>query len=263
MTPSPSSDKVAIKVDGLNYRYPCGVLSLRNLSFEIREGERVGLVGPSGAGKSTLLQHLNGVFPEPAHTDENEACVTILGLPVFQQNLFEVRKAIGLLFQNPDDQLFCSTVAEDVAFGPNQLGLSSQEVQALVSESLTLTALTELAQRSTSQLSYGQKKRACLAGLLACQPQILALDEPFSGLDPQSRQELIQILLEIGGTQLIATHDLEIVLQLCQRVLILNEGTIQADGVPEQILADADLMQKHRLEVPLRLQLQQPTHQGS
>lgn len=256
-TPEPTQQSGAIQVFELNYQYPCGVLALKQISFQIQSGERVGLVGPSGAGKSTLLQHLNGLFPEPGFKNESDAAVTIQGIPVSVSNLFQVRQQIGLLFQNPDDQLFCPTVAEDVAFGPEQLKFPPEEIETRVIESLQAVDLLSLKNRPTTQLSYGQKKRACLAGLLACTPQILALDEPFSGLDPQSRKGLISILKQLESTMLIATHDLDIVLQLCSRVLVLNEGSIQADGPANEILSDEQLMERNGLEVPLRIQLEQ------
>ncbi|MEZ6047590.1 MAG: ABC transporter ATP-binding protein [Planctomycetaceae bacterium] len=249
------SDQIdaAIEVDHLSYSYPSGVKALDNLTFQLQTGERVGLVGPSGAGKSTLLMHLNGLLPEKLPLPE-QAAVKIEGLRVAKAELPRVRQKVGLLFQNPEDQLFCPTVEEDVAFGPVQLKLFAEEINQRVTESLRQVNLLELRSRPVSQLSYGQKKRACLAGLFACHPKILALDEPFTGLDPRARQNLVDLLLNFEGTLLVATHDLEVVVQMCDRVLLVDQGTLITSGPTREVLGNAELMSQHGLEVPLRLQ---------
>lgn len=241
------AESSAIVADGLEYRYPAGEFSLREISFRISTGERVGLIGPSGAGKSTLLMHLNGLLPErlpPKHRIE------ILGHALDKQNLREIRRLVGYVFQDPDDQLFCPTVREDVAFGPLNLGCSQSEALQRMRSALAEVGLVDCEYRSTVQLSLGERKRICLAGVLACEPEILALDEPFSNLDPRNRKGLVEILVRFGKTQIIATHDLDVVAEICNRVLILDDGLIRADGPTEELLRDRALMERHGLEVP-------------
>ena len=202
--------------------------------------------------------HLNGLLPErsePNRSAENSATVKIATLAVTKENLQEIRQKVGLLFQDPDDQLFCPTVREDVAFGPLNLGLPPDEVQRRVEESLAAVGLAEHEFRSTLQLSVGERKRVCLAGVLACRPALLALDEPTGNLDPRARQALLAILRSFEGSQVIATHDLDLVVAHCDRVIVLDEGKMHADGTPETILADERLMERHGLEVPLRIRL--------
>jgi energy-coupling factor transporter ATP-binding protein EcfA2 len=245
-----------LQVEGLSYRYPNGCLALDRISFSIAAGETVGIVGPSGAGKSTLLLHLSGLLPgqAPAGALGGSSAVRVDGLCV-GEHLREVRRRVGLLFQDPDDQLFCPTVREDVAFGPLNLGLATEEVQRLVAESLAAVGLAGFENRSTVQLSVGERKRVCLAGVLACRPEILALDEPTGNLDPRARRTLREILREFAGTEVIATHDLDLVAEHCSRVMVLDGGRIHADGAPREILSDAALMERHGLEVPLRLRV--------
>ncbi|HUG92763.1 MAG TPA: ABC transporter ATP-binding protein [Planctomycetaceae bacterium] len=241
-----------LSVRNLSYRYPGGVRALDDVSFEIGEGEAVGIVGPSGAGKSTLLLHLNGLLPERPPAPE-AAAVTVDGLPVAAGHLPEIRRRVGFLFQDPDDQLFCPTVREDVAFGPLNLGISRDDVRRRVAESLAAVGLGGYEDRSTLQLSVGERKRVCLAGVLACRPQILALDEPSGNLDPRARRELIAILGRFSGSRIVATHDLDLVASHCGRVLLLDGGRLHADGPPHVVLSDPVLMERHGLEVPLRL----------
>ncbi|MAT15826.1 MAG: cobalt ABC transporter ATP-binding protein [Planctomyces sp.] len=244
-----------LRVQGLNYRYPSGLEALREVTFTMGKGERVGLVGPSGAGKSTLLLHLNGLLPErlPRLRD---ASVYLNDEPVTAATVDSIRRLVGLLFQNPEDQLFCPTVEEDVAFGPEQLGLSALQIQERVDRALETANVTALRSRPVSQLSYGQKKRACLAGLFACEPLMLALDEPFTGLDPRSRNQLVDLLLRENRTLLVATHDLDIVVRMCDRVLLIDNGKLVADGATAELLGNTELMDQHGLEVPLQLKLQ-------
>lgn len=246
-----SNDRLAaVQVDRLSFRYPVGVAVLNEVSFTIAPGEIVGLVGPSGAGKSTLLQHLNGLLPSSL---EETGSVVIDGIEVTKRSVADVRRRVGFLFQDPDDQLFCPTVFEDVAFGPLNLGLSDDEVRLRVQESLAAVGLAGFESRSTLRLSLGERKRVCLAGVFACQPSLLALDEPFSSLDPRARRTLIAILKKFPGSQIIATHDLDVVVDLCHRVLLLDSGSLRADGLTPDVLGNAALMERHGLEVPWRL----------
>ena len=243
-----------VRVTGLSYRYPTGRDALREVSFSIAPGERLGLVGPNGAGKTTLLHHLNGLLPGDAYRRETPSPVELLGMPVIPANFGEVRRFVGLVFQNPDDQLFCATLGEDVAFGPRQLGLSAVEVERRVLASLEAVGLGGKERSHPFQLSVGERRRGCLAGVLACDPSLLVLDEPSSNLDPRSRRQLIECLAGLTAAELIATHDLELVLDLCDRVLLLDEGRIRADGAPLEVLSDTRLMEAHGLEVPLSIQ---------
>jgi energy-coupling factor transporter ATP-binding protein EcfA2 len=249
----------AIEVRYLSYGFTKGTDALKDISFNVAQGERVGIIGPNGAGKSTLLWHLNGLLPERHAKDP---VVTVLGIPVVQANLALVRAKIGLLFQNPDDQLFCPTVWEDVAFGPQQLGKREPELSAIVNDALNKVGLAGLGGRSTQHLSQGEKHRACLAGVLACEAQILALDEPTSDLDPRGRREVISLLRGFVQTQIIASHDLEFVVEVCPRVIVIDCGQIVADGATNQILNDEELMLAHGLERPHILRHQHP-HQSS
>jgi cobalt/nickel transport system ATP-binding protein len=236
-----------IAVRGLSYRYPDGHDALLDVSFTLAPGERVALIGPNGAGKSTLLLHLNGLLPDrPPSTP----ALTVDGLPVTEPNLREIRRRIGLLFQDPDDQLFCPTVWEDVAFGPRQLGLSEPALSRLVAESLAQVGLAGFEERLPHHLSRGEKRRACLAGLLACDARALVLDEPTSDLDPRGRRELMALLARLPVTQLIATHDLEFVVEICPRTIVLDGGRIVADGPTRRLLDDEPLMLAHGLERP-------------
>ena len=241
----------AIEVRDLSFRYPDGRTALRNVSFAVGEGECVGLIGPNGAGKSTLLLHLNGILPERIG---DAPAVYVGGAPVTEQNLPEIRRQVGLLFQDADDQLFCPTVFEDVAFGPQQFGLDGAKVR----EALAKVGLAGYEQRSPQHLSRGEKRRVCLAGVLACDPAILVLDEPTSDLDPRGRRELKALLQQIPATKLIASHDLELVVELCPRSLVLDGGMVVADGATLALLNDTTLMLKHGLERPHILQHQHP-----
>ena len=237
----------ALAVRNLRYRYPDGRAALRGVSFTIGVGECVGLIGPNGAGKSTLLLHLNGILPERIG---GEPAVYVGGVPVTAENLPAIRRQVGLLFQDADDQLFCPTVFEDVAFGPKQFGLDVAKVHA----ALATVGLGGYEERSPQHLSRGEKRRVCLAGVLACDPQVLVLDEPTSDLDPRGKRELKALLRQIPATKLIASHDLELVVELCPRSLVLDGGVVVADGPTRELLNDATLMMKHGLERPHILQ---------
>jgi cobalt/nickel transport system ATP-binding protein len=237
----------AIQVADLRYRYHDGTEALRGVGFNVAQGECVALLGPNGSGKSTLLLHLNGLLPE--HLDQNGA-VRILGQPVSPDNIDTIRRQVGLVFQDPDDQLFCPSVEEDVAFGPQQLGLSEAEVSARVQKALAQAGLAGFGHRATHHLSHGEKRRACLAGVLACEPTVLVLDEPTSDLDPRGRREFKALLRQIPATKLIATHDLELVVELCSRAIVLDRGTVVAEGPVAELLNNEELMLAHGLERP-------------
>lgn len=241
-----------LRVENLYFSYPNGRLALDNVSLSLAEREILAVVGPSGAGKSTLLLHLNGLLPKRID-DIGGTSIHIGSLPMQSAHLKEIRRLVGFLFQDPDDQLFCPTVREDVAFGPLNLGLEQDEVEQRVAESLDAVGLADFAERSTLQLSVGERKRVCLAGVLACRPAILALDEPFSNLDPRARKSLIAILRRFEGSLILTTHDLDTVVELCDRVIILDEGRVRAEGKPADILSRPQLMERHGLEVPMRL----------
>jgi cobalt/nickel transport system ATP-binding protein len=243
----------AIDVRSLSFVYSAGQTALTEISFQVEVGSRTAIVGPSGAGKSTLLMHLNGLLPEPLTRDTTRASVFVHGAALTKHSVDEIRRRVGFMFQDPDDQLFCPTVREDVAFGPLNLGLLREEVLARVESSLEQVGLTGYEFRSTIQLSVGEKRRVCLAGVLACQPDVLALDEPFTNLDPRARRSLIAILREFPGSQVIATHDLDLVVELCDQVIVLDEGQVRAAGAVREILSDAPLMERHGLEVPYQL----------
>lgn len=237
----------AIEIRNLQFRYPDGKEALRGVSFSIAEGECVGLVGPNGSGKSTLLLHLNGILPEEYPKTSN---VIICGKHLSKESASAIRRDVGLLFQDPDDQLFCPTVFEDVAFGPQQFGLDEEQVSNAVAKALEQTALFGSEDRSPHHLSSGEKRRVCLAGVLACEPKVLALDEPTSNLDPRGKRSLIKTLKTIPATKIIATHDLEMVVELCSRTIVLDQGIVIADGPTQQLLGDEELMLIHGLEKP-------------
>jgi cobalt/nickel transport system ATP-binding protein len=248
-------DVSLLAVNQLSYRYPDGHEALRGLTFTLAPGERVALIGPNGAGKSTLLLHLNGLLPDRAPATPR---VTVDGLPLVEANLAEVRRRVGLLFQDPDDQLFCPTVWEDVAFGPQQLGVAEPQLTQLVRDSLAQVGLAGFEERLPHHLSRGEKRRVCLAGLLACDARLLVLDEPTSDLDPRGRRELMGLLTRLPMGQLIATHDLEFVVEICPRAIVLDGGHIVADGPTLELLDDEALMLAHGLERPHILRHRHP-----
>ena len=241
----------AIEVRGLRYRYPDGTEALCAVDLALAPGECVGLLGANGSGKSTLLLHLNGVLPE---RPGRESAVRINGLPVTAGNVEAVRRPVGVQFPPPHDQLFCATVADDVAFGPQQLGLAADVVAARVQSALARVGLTGFERRAPHHLSQGEKRRVCLAGVLAYEPSILVLDEPTSGLDPRGRREFKQLLREVPATKLIASHDLELVVELCPRSILLDGGRVVADGPTVELLGNEELMLAHGLERPHILQ---------
>ncbi|MHB1556230.1 MAG: energy-coupling factor ABC transporter ATP-binding protein [Isosphaeraceae bacterium] len=261
----------AVLVRGLEYRYPDGKEALRGVDLSIRAGEIVALVGPNGAGKSTLLLHLNGLLPGKSRGAVGHShaiggsggpgrggrrpSVWIDGLEVNDRNAPEVRRRVGLVFQDPDDQLFCNTVIEDVAFGPLNLGMSAAEARQLAEECLARVDLAAEAARPPHHLSFGERKRVCLAGVLACRPSVLVLDEPTANLDPRGRRRFINLVQSLGSTMLIATHDLEMVLEVCGRVILLDGGRVIADGPTREVFGDAERLDRHGLEQPLSLRI--------
>ncbi|MFD7440989.1 energy-coupling factor ABC transporter ATP-binding protein [Streptomyces sp. NPDC059909] len=234
----------SLEVKGLAYAYPDGHQALFGVDLGIARGERVALLGPNGAGKTTLVLHLNGILTGGAGT------VTVAGLPVGKQHMAEIRRKVGIVFQDPDDQLFMPTVREDVAFGPASAGLRGAELEERVTTALRRVGMAEYAERPPHHLSFGQRRRVAVATVLAMEPEILVLDEPSSNLDPASRRELADILRSLDVTVLMVTHDLPYALELCPRSVILSEGVIAADGRTQDLLGDAELMRAHRLELP-------------
>jgi len=240
--------KPAVELDNLTYQYPPrGRLALDRVSFSVAPDECVAVLGPNGAGKSTLLLHLNGLLPDKL---ARVPSVRIDGTPLTAETAHTIRQKVGLLFQDPDDQLISATVFEDVAFGPRQLGMDGAVLRSLVEHSLSLVGLAGFEDREPHRLSHGEKRRVCLAGVLACRPSVLVLDEPTSDLDPRGRREFKLLLQNLPGAKIVATHDLELVVDLCSRVLILDEGKLVAQGPTVALLSDEALMLAHGLEKP-------------
>ena len=238
----------ALRICHMTHSFAGGRVALGGVTFEVAAGECVALVGPNGAGKTTLFLRLCGVLPGKL----GQASVGGLD-PADPAQRKKLPTTVGVVFQNPDDQLFSPTVAEDVAFGPLNLGATPQEASARVEESLKAVGLTGCGDRVPFQLSGGEKRRAALAGVLAMRPSVLLLDEPSMFLDPRGRRELIRTVKALPGTKLIATHDLDMVLDTCTRVVVLDGGVVAADGPAAELLADVELMERHGLEVPYRL----------
>jgi cobalt/nickel transport system ATP-binding protein len=233
----------ALAISELHFAYPDGRVALRGLSLRIAPGEKVALVGPNGAGKSTLMLHCNGIL-------QGRGALHVAGIPVVPQRLGEVRAAVGLVFQDPDDQLFSPTVFEDVAFGPLHMGLPEAEVRRRVAQALAAVSMGDFAERVSHHLSTGEKKRIAIATVLSMNPQLLVLDEPSAGLDPRARRGLIELLGELDITMLVSTHDMAMVRELFPRTVIMDAGQIVADGPTEALLADDALLEAHGLERP-------------
>jgi cobalt/nickel transport system ATP-binding protein len=246
----------ALSVRDLSFAYPDGHEALFGVRMEVREGERVALLGPNGAGKTTLVLHLNGVFLPQAGR------VTVGDMDVEKKNLKEIRRRVGVVFQDPDDQLFMPTVREDVAFGPANLGVEGEELERCVHAALEAVGMEGYADRPPHHLSFGQRRRVAVATVLAMQPEIVVLDEPTSNLDPTSRRELAEILQGLDLTLLMVTHDLPYALELCPRSLVMDAGAIVAEGPTAEILGDDSLMAAHRLELPFGFRLIPPEALG-
>lgn len=238
-----AKDRPTLAVNNLHFTYPDGRPALRGVSLQINWGEKVALVGPNGAGKSTLMLHLNGIL-----TGDGE--IQVADLPVEKSNLPLIRAKVGLVFQNPDDQLFSPTVFEDVAFGPLHMGLPEAQVRARVNEALKQVGMQDYADRLSHHLSVGEKKRIAIATVLSMKPEILVLDEPSAGLDPRARRGLITLLHEFPLTMLVSTHDMLLVQELFSRMVIMDEGRIVADGPTEVLMEDEMLLERHGLEKP-------------
>lgn len=235
---------VAVRIEGLAFVYPDGTEALRGLTFAIDAGESVGIVGPNGAGKSTLALLLSGCLAP------SRGAVEVAGLPVRRSTLREVRRRLGLVFEDPDDQLFLGTLADDVAFGPLNMGVPPEDVRAEVRGLLDRFGLGSLGDRFPGHLSAGQKRTAAIACVLAMRPDIVLFDEPTANLDPRGRRTIIGIIVRLGGTRIVISHDLEMILDCCRRVVLLDGGRVVADGPAAEVLGDGPLLEAHALEKP-------------
>jgi len=242
MTNSQTKTSV-VNVQDLHFSYPDGHVALRGIAFQLCQGDKVALVGPNGAGKSTLMLHLNGIL-------DGRGEVEVGGMRLTRDNLPVIRAMVGLVFQNPDDQLFSPTVFEDVAFGPLHMGLPEEEVLARVDSALEAVRMSTYRDRLSHHLSVGEKKRIAIATVLSMDPKILILDEPTAGLDPRARRTLINLLRELPITMLVSTHDMAMVKQLFPRTIVMDDGRIVADGKTMDILEDEKLLTEHGLEKP-------------
>ncbi|KAB2889669.1 MAG: ABC transporter ATP-binding protein [Desulfobulbaceae bacterium] len=238
-----------VEVQDLKHTYPDNTAAVRGISFRIHHGESVAVVGANGAGKSTLLLHLNGYLTPQSGT------VRIGDFPLTRETVKDIRRTVGMIFQDPDDQLFMPTVYEDVAFGPLNLGLPAEEVEQRVQQALSRTGVEHLSERPPYKLSGGEKRAVAIATVLAMSPDILVMDEPTSNLDPRSRRSLIELLAGFHHTKIIATHDLDMVMDLCERTIVIHEGRITADGPTAAIFSDDQLLRRSHLEQPLRMQV--------
>lgn len=239
--------KKIIRIKNLEYTYPDSTNALKGIDLDIFKSESVGLIGPNGAGKSTLLLHLNGILKG------RQGSVEVLGMKVQEKNLIKIRQKVAIVFQQPDDQLFMPTVFDDVAFGPVNIGYSEEKVREKVKKALKEVRMKGYEKRCSHHLSLGEKKRISLATVLSMEPEILILDEPTSNLDPRARRHLMELLKHFSLTKIVAGHDLELILDICSKVILLDEGKIVATGDARKVLSDKSLMESHGLEVPLSL----------
>ena len=243
----------SLEIKELAFAYPDGNQALYGVNLSVQKGERVALLGPNGAGKTTLVMHMNGIHPTSHGT------IHVAGQLVDSKNkesIKEIRSKVGIVFQDPDDQLFMPTVGEDVAFGPYNMGKRGAELDAIVDEALNLVGMSEFKDRPPHHLSFGQRRRVAVATVLAMKPEILVLDEPSSNLDPASRRELADILRSLEITMVMVTHDLPYAYELCARSVILKGGVIVADGSTHEILFDSALLAANRLELPVGFSIQ-------
>lgn len=250
-----SQQNTAIKVENVEFSYPDGHEVLKGISCNIYQGEKVALIGPNGAGKSTFMSLLNGVALP------TKGSVHINNSQVAKENFIDIRRQVGIVFQDPDDQLFCPTVFDDVAFGPLNLGLPKEEIELRVNEALTTVGLKGYEERSSFHLSFGERKRLALATVLSYQPDILVFDEPSTNMDPLNRRKLIQWLQQTDKTMLLCTHDLDIALEVCDRCLMLSDGVFVADGPAKDILHNKTLLEDNKLELPLALMTHELLHE--
>jgi cobalt/nickel transport system ATP-binding protein len=231
-----------IEIKRLSFAYPDGNLALQEIDLRVSEGEKVALVGPNGAGKSTLLLHFNGIL-------RGRGEIKVCGMDVLPDNLGRIRGLVGLVFQSPDDQLFCPTVFDDVAFGPIYQGLAESEVRQRVDAALEAVHMENYVHRVSHHLSVGEKKRIAIATVLSMEPKVLVLDEPSAGLDPRARRSLINLLKELPQTMIIATHDLHLVRDFVPRMVVIDQGRVAADGATGELLKDKTLLENHGLEM--------------
>jgi len=237
-----------VEVENLRYTYPDQTPAVQGISFRIHHGESVAIVGANGAGKSTLLLHLNG------YLTPSEGRVRIGDYPLTKETVHDIRRTVGMVFQDPDDQLFMPTVFDDVAFGPLNLGFPQEEVEERVTKALQKVEALHLKERPPYKLSGGEKRAVAIASVLSMSPDILVMDEPTTGLDPRARRRLIDLLASFHHTKIIATHDLDLVLDLCERTIVIHEGRISADGPTLEIFKNEKLLAESHLEKPFRLQ---------
>lgn len=245
--PAPADGAAArgtIDLEHVHFRYPDGFEALRGIDLHVGTGEKVALVGPNGAGKSTLMLHLNGTL-RPAN-----GTVRVAGMAVGKETIRRVRSEVGLVFQDPDDQLFSPTVFDDVAFGPLHMGLPADEIHRRVEAALAAVGMGAFAHRVPHRMSLGQRKRVAVATVLSMDPSILVFDEPSAGLDPRGRRELIGVLRGLDQTMLVSTHDMRLVAEVFPRTVVMDDGAVVADGPTDRILADAALLDAHGLEAP-------------
>ncbi|NOX38227.1 MAG: ABC transporter ATP-binding protein [Calditrichaeota bacterium] len=243
-----TSRPIVLRLEQVEFAYSPGEPVLKGIDLVVQAGEKLAVVGPNGAGKSTLLTLLNG-------TRRCKGRIWIEGMPLRPDTVREIRRRVGLVFQNPDDQLFCPTIEEDVAFGPLNLGLPREEVAHRIAEALKAVGMDTRRTRHPLHLSYGEKKLVALATVLAMRPAIIALDEPTSNLDPAHRRRLIRWMQQSTATLILATHDLDMVLEVCSQVVLLDNGQIVARGRPDSLLRDQALLEAHGLELPLCWQM--------
>lgn len=234
------------------YAYPDGTEALRGIDLAVAQGERVALLGPNGAGKSTLMLHANGVLRA------SSGSVSVAGVAITDATVRSARARVGLVFQDPDDQLFMTTVYDDVAFGPRNMRLDKTETEARVHDALHAVGLADVASKAGQHLSFGQKKRVALATVLSMRPDVLVLDEPTSNLDPRARRQMIELLSKLDVTMLVATHDMDLAWALCDRAVVLDDGRVAAAGTRDAVLADEDLLARHGLELPWSVRVTDP-----
>ncbi len=239
------SNKI-IEIENLSYSYPDKTRALSEINLEVYERESVGVIGPNGAGKTTLLLHLNGIL-------QGQGSIKICGMEIYEKNLPKIRSKVGLIFQDPDSQLFMPTVFDDVAFGPINMDVPKEKIFASVQRALSEVDMLQAKDKLAHHLSFGEKKRVSVATVLSMNPEILAMDEPTSNLDPKHRRTLINFIKDSRLTKIIATHDLELVLEICQRVIILDKGVIVSEGNTKDILSNRTLLEAHELEMPISL----------
>ncbi|MHB8894077.1 MAG: energy-coupling factor ABC transporter ATP-binding protein [Candidatus Geothermincolia bacterium] len=234
----PIMQDVAIRIEDLSYAYPDGHKALSSVSLIVRQGEAVGIMGPNGAGKSTLALHLNGILT-------GRGRVEVMGLEINKKNMREVRNKVGLVFQDPDDQLFSPTVKDDVAFGPLNQRLAPEQVEHAVSRALAWVGMEGFENRSSHHLSFGEKKRLSMATVLSMDPDVLVLDEPVSNMDPKGRREFIELIKSLKATKVVVTHDIDMAREICDRVVLMDHGEVVADGRPEMVFGDTVLLERH------------------